>query len=169
MITAKAAAPSAGAGRNRRLARLAAVQALYQVALGGADPGQVLVEFLQHRLEEELEGVRLGEIDRELFADLVRQGAAQAETLDDMIAAVLAEDWTVERLETLLRIILRLGAYELAERQDIPSRVVINEYVDLAYAFFEGKEPAMVNGILDRLAHSLRREEFDDAPDPGQG
>lgn len=169
MITAKAAARSAGAGCNRRLARLAAVQALYQVVLGGGDPGQVLAEFLQHRLEEELEGVRLGEIDRELFADLVRQGAAQAEALDDMIAAVLAEDWTVERLETLLRIILRLGAYELAERQDIPSRVVINEYVDLAYAFFEGKEPAMVNGILDHLAHSLRREEFDDAADPGQG
>lgn len=168
MTTAKAAERPEGAGRNRRLARLAAVQALYQVALTGGDPAEVLAEFLQHRLEEELEGVRLGEIDRELFADLVRQGAAQAEPLDDMIAAVLAEDWTVERLETLLRIILRLGAYELAERQDIPSRVVINEYVDLAHAFFEGKEPAMANAMLDRLAHTLRREEFEGEPGPGQ-
>jgi N utilization substance protein B len=93
---------------------------------------------------------------------LVKGVAAEAASLDDMLAAVLAEDWPVERLETLLRVILRAGAYELGYRPEIPARVAITEYVNLAQAFFHGKEPGMANGVLDRLAHSLRPEEFED-------
>jgi len=163
--------PGRSGGRTRRsVARLAAAQALYQIELGGAAPEDVLREFLEQRLGEEVEGVRLAPADRAMLADLVRGVAARRVELDDMLAAVLDPDWPVERLETLLHAMLRAGVFELAERRDIPARVVISEYLDLADAFFDGKEPAMVNGVLDRVARALRPEEFDarDA-DPAPG
>ena len=149
-----------GTGQRRSAARLAAVQALYQIELSGAAPDVVLDEFLDHRLKEEVDGVRLDGADRRMLRDLVAGIAKEANTLDDMLSAVLEADWPVERLETLLRLVLRAGAYELSERHDVPPRVVIAEYVDLADAFFGGKEPGMVNGVLDRLARSLRPEAF---------
>ena len=136
------------------------MQALYQIELSGAAPDVVLDEFLDHRLKEEVDGVRLDGADRVMLRDLVAGIAKEANTLDDMLSAVLEDDWPVERLETLLRLVLRAGAYELSERRDVPPRVVIAEYVDLADAFFGGKEPGMVNGVLDRLARSLRPEAF---------
>jgi len=155
-------------GAQRSAARLAAVQALYQVAMTGAPAEKVLAEFLEHRMAEDLDGLRLAVPDRRLLADLVTGVAAEAEELDDMLAAVLDENWPVERLETLLRVVLRAGAYEVAGRRDVPARVVISEYVDLADAFFGGKEPGLVNGVLDRLARSLRPEEFEaEGPAPG--
>src|SRR5262249_52423126 len=86
--------------------------------------------------------------------------------LDDMIAAVLTEDWRIERLETLLHCILRAGAHELADRADVPARVVISEYVDLADAFYGEKETGLVNGVLGRLAHELRPQELAGAHGP---
>jgi N utilization substance protein B len=151
-----------GAAQRRSAARLAAVQALYQVELGGAEPDQVIREFVDERLKEEVDGFRLAEADRRLLADLVRGVAAGRAELDDMLAAVLDEDWPVERLETLLLTVLRAGAFELADRREVPVRVVISEYVAVADAFFAGKEPGMVNGVLDRLARALRPEEFED-------
>ena len=156
----RTSASRAGGGRRRSAARLAAVQALYQIELSGAAADAVLSEFLDHRLREEVDGVRLAEADRRLLRDLVAGVSAQVQALDDMLAAVLEEGWPVERLETLLRLVLRAGAYELSERPDIPVRVTIAEYVDLADAFFGGKEPGMVNGVLDRLARMLRPDEF---------
>ena len=155
-----------GASLRRSAARLAAVQALYQIEMSGTAPEVVLDEFLDHRLKEEVDGVRLDSADRRMLRELVAGVAAAAPTLDDMLSAVLEDGWPVERLETLLRLLLRAGAYELSERRDIPPRVVIAEYVDLADAFFGGKEPGMVNGVLDRLARSLRPEAFapGDAP-----
>ncbi len=147
--------------RQSSAARLAAVQALYQIEMAGAPAEAVLVEFLAHRLDEEVDGVRLANADRELFAGLVRGVVADLADLDDMLAAVLDADWPVERLEALLRIVLRAGTFELSERHEVPGRVVIAEYVDLAGAFFGGKEPGLVNGVLDRLARELRPEEFD--------
>lgn len=147
-------------GARRSAARLTALQALYQLAMTGATPHSVLVEFLQHRLEEEIDGVRLAPADRDWFANLVNGVAAETSDLDDMLAAVLADDWPVERLELLLLVLLRQGAYELGYLPDVPARVVIDEYVSLAYAFFSGKEPGLVNGVLDRLAHSLRPDEL---------
>lgn len=165
----KTGAPS-GRSRTRRtrrsLARLAAAQALYQIDLAPADPETVLREFLDGRLEEEVEGVRLAPADRTLLAELVRGVSAQHGELDDMLAAVLDEDWPVERLEILVRAVLRAGVYELAEHRDIPARVVISEYLDVADAFFDGKEPALVNGVLDRVARALRPEEFEPAVTP---
>lgn len=145
-----------GAPDRRRQARLAAVQALYQVDLGAANPRAVITEFLQHRLDEELDGVRLGRIDRSLFGELVEQVSVQRGELEDMIAGALDEDWPLERLERLLRIILACGVYELAERPRVPLSIVITEYVELARAFFDSREPAFVNAVLDRLGKVLR-------------
>lgn len=166
---AAAEAPQGGpTGAARSAARLGAVQALYQIELSGGPAETVVGEFLEQRLAEEIEGFSLDAADRELFAGLVRGVAAEQAPLDDLLSAVLAEDWPVERLETVLKVILRAGAYELAYRPDIPPRVTITEYVDLARAFFDGKEPGLANGVLDRLAHELRPEAFearDDRPD----
>ncbi len=159
------AAPELSPGERRSVARLGAVQALYQIELSQALPEAVLQEFLQDRLDEDFEGLSLSAADREFLVALVSGVAANAKELDDMMSAVLVEDWPVERLETLLRLILRAGAYELAFRPEIPARVAITEYVRLTQAFFDGKEPGMTNGVLDRLAHSLREEEFEE-PEP---
>lgn len=152
---------SAAGSTRRRAARLCAVQALYQIELSGGQPDAVLSEFLQHRLGEVIEGVRVDQADRDLLAALVRDSSAENAALDDILSAVLAEDWPVERLETLLKVLLRAGAFELAYRPDIPARVVIAEYVNLAEGFFEHKETGMANGVLDTLARHLRPEEFE--------
>ena len=137
------------------------MQALYQVDMSGLSAGEVIREFVALRLTEDNDGLRLGRIDQELFSVLVEGAESQVADLDDMLTAVLPDDWPVERLEKVLRIILRAGVLELSQGPETPARVIIKEYVDLAHAFFEGREPAMVNGILDRIAHLLRPEEFD--------
>jgi len=141
------------------------VQALYQRAVSGQSAAEVLREFLQHRVEEEVEGLKHGAVNRELLGELVEGVAREEGTLDDMLAAVLDEDWTLERLELLLRVLLRTAVFELSDRLEVPARVVISEYVDLANAFYDGRETAFVNGLLDRLAHVLRAEEFGDSAD----
>ena len=151
----------AGKGARQSAARLAAVQALYQAELTAAPVEAVLAEFLAHRLDEEVDGVSLAAADRGLLELLVRSVGRERDELDDMLAAVLDEDWPVERLETLLQILLRVGALELSRRPEAPVRVVVSEYVDLAGAFFGGKEPGLVNGVLDRLARALRPEAFE--------
>ncbi len=113
-------------------------------------------EFVKHRLGQEIDGEHYGEVDRSLFIDIVRGTSTRQAELDGMISSALSEDWPIHRLETILRAILRAGAYELLARTDIPPRVVISEYLDVAHAFFAGKEPAMVNGVLDRLARVVR-------------
>ncbi len=150
-----------GGGAKQSAARLAAVQALYQAELTAAPVEAVLAEFLALRLDEELDGVSLAAADRGLLELLVRGVGKERDELDDMLAAVLDEDWPVERLETLLQILLRVGALELTRRPETPVRVVVSEYVDLAGAFFGGKEPGLVNGVLDRLARALRPEAFE--------
>ena len=155
-------------GTPRSTARLAAVQALYQMEISGGDVELVITEFAGHRLDEAVDGVNLVKPDRTLFAELVRGAARNRRDLDDMIAAVLVEDWTVERLETLLACILRAGAHELADRPDVPARVVISEYVDLADAFYGDKETGLINGVLDRLARELRPDELAVPGDPGK-
>lgn len=147
-------------GDRRRAARLGAVQALYQVEQGGGSPSAVCREFLEQRLDEEIDGQRLGAVDREFFARLLMGAAGESGDLDDMLSAVLAEDWPVERLELLLKVILRAGAFELGHWPEVPAQVVISQYVDLAHAFYDGKQPALANGVLDRLARLLRPEEF---------
>lgn len=151
---------SAG-GRRRSFARLGAVQALYQLALNPGLGAEIVVgEFLHHRLGREIDGETYGEADETLFADIVRGVARHRERLDETIAASLSEEWPLRRLETILRLILEAGAYELAHRPDVPPRVTLSEYVAIAHAFFGGKEPGLANGVLNRLARALRAEEL---------
>jgi transcription antitermination protein NusB len=150
-------APRGTGGTIRRsLARLAAVQALYQIDLSDAPPETVITE-LRERGEDE-EG--FGEADDTLFTDIVRGVIASGDDLDAMLDEALTPDWTLARLEAVLRAVLRAGAYELLARLEIPARVVLNEYVDIAHAFFSGKEPKLVNGVLDRVGHKLRPDEL---------
>lgn len=145
---------------TRSNARLAATQALYQWEATGAKPAAVIKEFTDFRLGEVVDEVALPPADLKLFTLVVTGAAANVEELDDMIAAVLTEDWTVERLEATLRAILRCGVFELAHREDVPPRVVIAEYVGVCDAFFGAKETGLVNGILDQMARQLRPEEM---------
>ncbi|HWA42895.1 MAG TPA: transcription antitermination factor NusB [Hypericibacter adhaerens] len=144
----------------RRGARLAAVQALYQIALTGADPSIVISEFIRHRLGKAIEEGGVPESDPQLFSDIVRGASATSGELDDMIAAVLDPDWSVERLELLLLAVLRAGTYEVSARPDLPARVAISEYVAISAAFLGDRETGLVNGILDRIARSLRPDEL---------
>ncbi|HET6469027.1 MAG TPA: transcription antitermination factor NusB [Geminicoccaceae bacterium] len=145
---------------KRRAARFAAVQALYQLELGQSDVRSVVVEFGEHRLASLLEPLELQlappVVDRDWFRAVVFGVAAARDRLDPEIEACLAPGWTLARCGYLLRACLRAGAFELAERTDVPVKVVINEYVEVAHLFFEGGEPAFVNAVLDRLAPRLR-------------
>jgi transcription antitermination protein NusB len=141
---------------KRSLARLAAVQALYQIDLNDAPAEAVIVELRDRGDDEE----GFGEADDELFSDIVRGAIANKDDLDGMLNVALAPDWTILRLEAVLRAVVRAGAYELLARQEIPARVVINEYVDIAHAFFAQKEPKLVNAVLDNVARRLRPEEL---------
>lgn len=163
IFNVSAAARNSTQGRSRdtrRQARLAAVQALYQVELGESTPESVVLEFLQYRLEEDFDGLVIGKVDRALFSDLVNSVAARRKDLTKLVQSTLSDGWHVERLETLLRIILLCGAFELSDRTDVPARSVIYEYVELAKAFFNDREPNLVNGVLDKLARTLRPDEL---------
>jgi N utilization substance protein B len=148
-------------GRRRSLARLAAIQALYQLALNlELEADAVVGEFIRHRLGREVDGDLYGKADEKLFAEIVRGTAAERERLDETIAAALSEEWPLRRLETILRLILEAGAWELSHRPDIPPRVTLAEYISIAHAFFDGKEPGLANGVLHHLARTLRGTEL---------
>lgn len=140
-------------GDSRRAARLMAVQALYQMEMSGGTPARVIGEFLEHRQEDDGD---LDEIGAALFEDLVTGVAGAESTLDELVAEVLKEGWRVGRLELVLKAILRCGAFELRDRPAVPRATVIDEYVSLAHGFFGGKEPGLVNGVLEHLAGQLR-------------
>jgi len=156
-----AAQKAAGKRANSRgAARLAAVQALYQMDLGGVTLPDVIAEFETFRFGQELDGETYRDADRAFFREIVGGVVADQRTLDPAIAAALAADWPLHRLDATLRAVLRAGAFELATRKDVPAKVVISEYVDVAKAFYEGDVPAMVNGVLDTLGRTLRPAEF---------
>ncbi|MBT3172815.1 MAG: transcription antitermination factor NusB [Rhodospirillaceae bacterium] len=147
-------------GQGRSVARLGAVQALYQMELSDAQPDEVIKEFVAHRIGQEIEGDAYAEADRAHFKWLVLNTHSRIDELDSCIGSALDADWTVTRLGALMRALLRAAAAELSARPDIPARVVMNEYVELAGAFFSQREPAFVNAALDTLAHRLRANEF---------
>ncbi len=145
---------------QRGAARLAAVQALYQMDLSGATLPEVIAEFETYRLGKEVDGDQYRNADAAFFRDIVAGVVRDQKTLDPAIDRTLAMGWPLTRIDTTLRAILRAGAFELANRTDVPSRVVISEYVDVAKAFFDDDAPAVVNAVLDALAHELRAGEF---------
>ena len=146
---------------DRREARLAAVQALYQWEQSGESADSIIKEIDEHRIGKNVYGIDLPNADIRLFGNLVRGTIAVADDLDSMIAGVLTEDWSVDRLESILRAVLRGGAYEIARRTDIPPKVAISEYLAVADAFLGDKETSLANGVLDRLAHLLRPAEME--------
>ncbi len=146
----------------RSVARLAAVQALYQMEVSSAGAETVIREFAEHRFDRSLpneaeEEMTLAQADEVFFADLVRGVVEHQKAVDNAIAKRLASGWRLDRLDATARAILRAGAYELAHRPDVPTEVVIDEYVELAKSFFEGPEPGFVNGALDAVAQDVRR------------
>jgi N utilization substance protein B len=149
---------------NRRgAARLAAVQALYQMDIAGTGLSDILAEFESHWLGGEVEGSQYLPAEAAFFRDIVGGVVADQRKLDPLIDAALAQGWPLKRIEALLRAVLRAGTYELDRRRDVPARVVVSEYVDVANAFVDKDETGMVNAVLDALARQLRPPEFDRA------
>lgn len=157
--------PKAARAAPLSAARLAAVQALYQMDLAGTDAADVVTEFCDHRMLDENDASGCQEADTEFFAAIVKGVVNGQRQIDPLLNAQLAEGWRLGRIDSILRAILRSAAYELLERPEVPARVVINEYVDVAHAFFEEQEPKVVNGILDAVARQLRGGEFQDRTD----
>ena len=147
---------SATRSLSRSAARLAAVQALYQREMAGDTVPKLLTEFHNHRLGATIEDAEYRAADREFFDDLVAGVAARAGEIDGLIAAHLAEGWSLERLDRPLRQLLRAGVYELIARPDVPTATVINEYLDIAHAFYDAKETGFANGLLDAVARRAR-------------
>jgi N utilization substance protein B len=148
---------SAQPRQARSVARLAAVQALYQMEVSSVGAEAVIREFSDHRFDRDLEGLTLAGADEAFFADLVRGVVASQREVDSAVARRLAQNWKLERIDATVRAILRAGAFELTHRPDVPTEVVIDEYVDLAKSFFDGPEPGFVNGALDGVARDVRR------------
>lgn len=149
---------------NRRgAARLAAVQALYQMDIAGTGLDEILAEFESHWLGGEVEGDKYLPAEAAFFRDIVRGVVADQRLLDPAIDQALAKGWPLKRVEALLRAVLRAGCYELRSKPDIPARVIVSEYVDVANAFVDRDETGMVNAVLDMLARSSRNQEFEKA------
>ncbi len=142
---------------KRGAARLAAVQALYQMDVAGVGILDVVHEYETYRLGQEVDGNQYLEADAQWFRAIVAGVVDNQKTLDPIIHASLTDDWPLDRLDATLRGILRAGAFEVTLRKDVPTAVAINEYVDIAKAFFEGEEPKLVNAVLDRIAKKNRK------------
>jgi N utilization substance protein B len=143
----------------RSVSRLAAVQALYQMEVSGAGVDAVVREFSEHRFDrviEDAEGAQLAQADEAFFADLVKGVVSKQAVIDPAIVRRLASGWKLERLDATARAVLRAGAYELMNRPDVPTEVVIDEYVEIAKSFFEGPEAGFINGALDAIARDAR-------------
>ena len=140
----------------RSAARLGAVQALYQMDIASTPLDDAVAEFIEHRLEHADEGGEIADADAAHFEDIVRGVVREQRELDRQVNNALAKGWSLARIDSTLRAILRCGTYELRRCKDVPLKVIINEYVDIAHAFFEGDEPGVVNAVLDRLARDIR-------------
>jgi len=141
--------------QDRSVARLAAVQALYQMEAAGLGVEAVVEEFTDHRFDRDIEGEQLAQADEDYFGAIVRGAVARQIEIDRAIAGKLAAGWKLERIDATLRAIFRAGGYELLS-DSAPAEVVIDEYVEIAKSFFEGPEPGFVNAALDAMAKDGR-------------
>ncbi len=142
--------------KSRSAARLAAVQASYQRSMEETPTAQLIHEFHQHRLGATIEDVEYNEAEVAFFDDLVTGSIAREAELDAAITARLSTGWSLERLDKPMRALLRVATYELLARADVPVKTVINEYIDVADAFYDQREKGFVNGLLDAVAKDVR-------------
>lgn len=149
---------SAKPANQRGAARLAAVQALYQMDIGGTGVLEVVAEYEAHRLGQELDGETYLKADASWFRSIVSGVVREQTRLDPLIGSALQDDWALSRLDSTVRAILRAGTFELLDRKDVPVPVIVTEYVEIAHAFFEEDEPKLVNAVLDRIAKQVRGE-----------
>jgi transcription antitermination protein NusB len=147
---------------QRSAARLAIVQALYQMDVTGKGLNEILAEFESFWIGREVEGDEYKPAEVQFFRDVLAGVLKEQRAIDPMIDRTLAEGWPLKRVEAVMRAVMRAGAYELKMRSDVPARVVIAEYVAVASAFFEREEAGMTNAVLDRLARQLRPKELDE-------
>ena len=147
-------------GEGRSAARLAAVQALYQMDVTGKGINEILAEFESHWIGREIEGDQYKPAELDFFRDILHGVLADQIAIDRQVDETLSEGWPLKRIEAVMRAILRAGDYELRKRADVPARVIVSEYVDVASAFYEREEVGMTNAVLDALARSLRENEF---------
>jgi N utilization substance protein B len=147
--------------KARSAARLAAVQALYQQHMEGTAMARLLDEFHQHRLgrtidDDDFDDAEYVHAEVPFFDDVVRGVAARRDEIDTLVAGKLAAGWSIARLDKTMLQVLRAGTYELLARKDVPAAVTINEYVEVAKAFFDDGQAKFVNGILDAVAKDAR-------------
>jgi N utilization substance protein B len=145
---------------QRSAARLAAVQALYQMDIAGTPLTDILTEYESHWIGRDVDGENYPEAEAVYFRENVSGVLREQRTIDPVVDDVLARGWPLRRVETVLRAVLRAGASELMHRPEVPARVVVNEYVNVAGAFLDHDETGMVNAVLDELARRLRAGEF---------
>lgn len=143
---------------KRGAARLAAVQALYQMDVAGSGLLEITAEYESHRLGKEVDGNLYREADPQWFRAILSGVVENQKVVDPVIRQALTEDWPLSRLDSTLRAILRAGVYELMKRKDVPVAVIVSEYVDIAKAFYEDDEPKLVNAVLDRVSLRIRGE-----------
>ena len=154
-------APKEDRKANKRgAARLAAVQALYQMDIAGTGLNEILAQFESHWIGREVEGAQYLPAEAAFFRDVVSGVVREQRKLDPLIDKALSQGWPLKRIEAIMRAVLRAGAYELEHRSDVPARVVVAEYVDVANAFVDRDETGMVNVVLDQIARQLRAGEF---------
>jgi N utilization substance protein B len=141
---------------QRGAARLAAVQALYQMELSGTGVLEIVSEYENFRLGQEIDGDQYLKADASWFRSIVAGVVKDQRALDPVIADSLIEGWPLSRLDATIRAILRAGVFEIIERKDVPTAVIVTEYVEIAHAFFDEDEPKLVNAVLDAVARKLR-------------
>jgi N utilization substance protein B len=159
----RADAPQPRKANRRGAARLAAVQALYQMDIAGAGLNDVFAEFESYWLGSEVEGEKYLPAEAAFFRDVVSGVVRDQKALDPLIDQALARGWPLKRIDAIIRAVLRAGSYELEHRKDVPARVVVTEYVDVANAFVDKDETGMVNAVLDQIARRFRADEFSQA------
>ena len=150
-----------GRSRSERSgARLAVVQALYEMEISGKGVIEALAEFEAHWIGREVDGISHPPAETAFFREVLRGAVDEQRAIDPVLDKALVKGWPLRRIEAVLRAILRAGAYELMFRPDVPARSAISEYVDVAHSFYDGDEPGLVNGVLDRVARDVRAEEL---------
>jgi N utilization substance protein B len=153
--------------RRSSAARLAATQGLYEIEVTGASPNTILLDFNEKRWQapgiydnEHDKIVELSEPDKNKFSQIINGVQENLKQIDSILSAALANDREIQHLDVLLRTVLRAGVFELFFLASVPYRVIINEYVELARAFYSENEPALVNGVLDAVAKVVRQKEL---------